>query len=210
MRIRLVGAGAAVAVVGVGLVISLFFLPAPPTDTRSSSVAIANLGANATHTWTMSEEATDSGSLSLSWTASGAASVGLYAATPCSVGGGTCPAGQPIVRWNSNVTGVWSFQGALQTGYFLSVTSLVNTPVSFTGTLTETYPVPTASEVVPTWALIAVGGLFLLGIGGTALFLGFFLASDVYAPPRSGFDRFDPGGDDGSELPPTGSGTDEL
>jgi len=207
-----VGAGAAVAVVGVGLVISLFFLPGPPTDTRTSSVTIANLGPglNATQSWRVTEDPSDAGTLSLTWSSLSPVSVGLWKLGTCTLGCGLCPVGQPVVQWNANVTGAWTFQGTVLSAYLLSVTNHGNTPVSFTGTTTEVYPVPTASSVVPTWALIAVGGLFLLGIGGTALFLGFFLASDVYAPPRSGFDRFDPGMDDGSELPPPRRGTDEF
>lgn len=191
MRTGLVGAGAVVAIVGAGLVVSLFFLPGPPTDTHTTSDSIADLGSSP-RTWTITENAVDPGSMTLSWTSSGAATVQLWMGGPCTVGSGTCPVGSPITAWNGNDSGQWSMQGSIASVYLLSVTNYGSMPISFTGTLTETYQVPTASAAVPAWALIALGGLILLGIGGLAIFLGFFLATGVYRPPRSGSEAFEP------------------
>jgi len=191
VRIGLVGAGAVIAIVGAGLLVSLFFLPGPPTVTRASTDSISDLGTTS-RTWTITEDTTISGSLSLVWTSSGAATVQLWKANPCTLGVGYCPVIPAIVTWNGNVTGQWSVQGPVASVYLLSVTNYGNSAISFTGTLTESYPVSTPSAAVPAWALIAVGGLFLLGIGALAVFLGFFLASGVYRPPRSGVEEFDP------------------
>jgi len=191
VRIGLVGAGAVIAIVGAGLLVSLFFLPGPPTDTRIASVSISDL--NATRTWTIMEDVAVSGSLSLTWTSSGPASVELWKASPCSVGVGYCPVVPAVVSWSGNVTGLWSTKGPVDSVYLLSATNYGGIAISFTGTLTESYPVSTPSAAVPAWALIAVGGVVLLGIGALAVFLGFFLASGIYRPPRSGVEEFEPG-----------------
>jgi hypothetical protein len=191
VRTGLVGAGAVVAIVGAGLVFSLFFLPGPPTNTHTTSDSIADLGSSP-RSWAISEDSVDSGSLSLSWTASGAATVQLWKAGPCAVGGGVCPVGSPIVSWNATDKGQWAMNGTIGSVYLLSATNYGTAPISFTGTLTESYQVATPSSVVPAWALIALGGLILLGIGAVAIFLGFFLAAGVYRPPRSGVQEFDP------------------
>jgi hypothetical protein len=207
VRIGLVGAGAVVAIVGAGLVVSMFFLPGPPTDTHTASVSISDLGAQATRTWTVTLVGASSASLSLAWTASGAATVQLWKASSCPIGGGLCPVGSPIVSWSGNVTGQWAVQGTVASVYLLTATNTGSAQISFTGTVTESYPVPTASAAVPAWALIAVGGLFLLGIGGLAIFLGLFLASGVYRPPRSGVEEFEVeagGGNRSSEPPDAG------
>jgi hypothetical protein len=192
VRTGLVGAGAVITIVGAGLVVSLFFLPGPPTDTHTNSVSISDLGSTVTRSWTISEDNVVSGSLNLTWGSSGNATVQLFRANPCTGGIGVCPVTPAVATWNSNVRGQWSFQGTVAATYVLSVTNNGGSTISFTGTLTESYPVPTPSAAVPAWALIAVGGLFLLGIGGLAVFLGFFLASGVYRPPQSGVEEFEP------------------
>jgi hypothetical protein len=211
VRIGLVGAGAVIAIVGAGLLVSLFFLPGPPTDTRITSVSISDLNASATRTWTISEDTVLSGSLSVSWTSSGAATVQLWKAHPCPVGVGYCPIAPAVVSWNESIKGQWSAQGPVVSVYLLSATNYGGSAISFTSTLTESYPVSTPAAVVPAWALIAVGGLFLLGIGALAIFLGFFLASGVYRPPRSGVEEFYPDQDeDIANRAPDPAGPGEL
>ncbi len=203
MRSGLVIAGVAVAVVGAGLLLSLFFLPAPPVNSRFSSVAISDLGPNATNPWIISEDSASQGTLVLTWSSQGPVSVSLYTTVPCQ-GQGVCPAGKPLVTWNANTSGAWSYHGAVGAAYLLSVLNFGHASTSFVASLTETYTVPTPSQAVPAWALITVGGLFLLGIGGIAMFLGLFLEPGIYRPPRSGYatlgrDGVDPVGEIGPE-----------
>jgi hypothetical protein len=184
-------AGVAIAVVGAGLMVSLFFLPGTPTDTRATSDSIAGLGANSTRSWTIPEDSAISGTLTLTWTSSAPVTVYLSKATTCPVGTGICPVSPPIASWYDNVTGSWALNGAIGSNYLLSVANSGTTSLSFSGTLTETYSVPTPSQAVPAWALITLGGLVLLGIGGVAAFLGLFLPSGVYRPPTGGFEEYD-------------------
>ena len=184
MRPWLFTAGVGIAVIGAGLMVSLFFLPAPPLDTRSSSVSITDLGATATRTWEIPEATAYSGTLLLGWNASAPVSVSLRQAVPCATLGADCPANRPLVSWTGNVSGLWSFQGAIGSNYFLSVSNFGHAGLSFSGGLTESYVVPTPSQAVPAWALILLGGLVLLSIGGLATFLGLFLEPGVYGPGR--------------------------
>lgn len=206
MRPGLFVAGAGIAVIGAGLMISLFFLPAAPTDMRSNTVSVTDLGANATRTWVVAEVSAYSGTLSLGWNSSGPASVSLWVAAPCPTADALCPTGKSLVNWTGGVTGVWTLRGAVHSDYLLSVSNFGHAPVSFTGTLTETYVVPTVSQEVPAWALILLGGLVLLAIGGVAAFLGLFLGQGIYRPPSTGPDATDrepsdPLGDRASEPP---------
>ena len=166
--------------------VSLFFLPPAPTDMRSSSVSVSDLGANATRTWVIPEVSANSGTLALGWNSSGPASVSLWNAGPCPSAAALCPAGKPLVNWTGNVTGAWSMQGKLGSAYLVSVSNFGHAPISVSASLTETYVVPTVSQEVPAWALILLGGLVLLAIGGVAAFLGLFLEQGVYRPPRPG------------------------
>lgn len=184
MRSGLLVAGVAVAIVGAGLMVSLFFLPSPPTNTRYSSVSIAGLGPNDTRSWPISAGSSTAGTLSLSWSASSTVSVSLWKASVC--GGATCVVSPALVAWNGNVSGSWTYDGSVGTLYLLSVTNFGHVATSFTGALTETYVVASPSQAVPAWALITIGGLFLLGIGGVAIFLGLFLEPGVYRPPEGG------------------------
>jgi hypothetical protein len=197
VRGGLLVAGVAIAVVGAGLMVSLFFLPGTPTDTRSASDSIADLGANSSRSWTIPEEVAVSGTLQLSWTTSGPANVYLSKTSTCPVGTGLCPVAPPIATWYGNLSGTWSLTGPVTAAYLLTVTNPGHTPISFSGTLTETYVVPTAAQAVPAWALILLGGLVLLGIGAIAVFLGLFLPPGVYRPPSPGMGRYDELGDDG-------------
>ncbi len=190
MRTGLFIAGVAVVVVGAGLLVSLFFLPGPPVNTRTNTVAFSDLGPNASKPLVITEAVTTSGSLVLDWNASAPVSVSLYSTVTCQ-GQGVCPSGSPLVTWNGASTGAWSYHGAVGAAYLLSVVNFGHSTASFVGSLTETYNVATPSQAVPAWALILIGGLFLLGIGGTAVFLGLFLEAGIYRPPRSGHDPFD-------------------
>ena len=197
MRGGLFVAGVAIAVIGAGLMVSLFFLPGTPTDTRSSSDTIAGLGANSTETWTIAEQPALSGTLTLSWTASAPVTVYLYKTATCGGGTGVCPVSPALSASYGNLTGHWSLSaGVVGTAYLLSVSNFGTAPLSFSGTLTETYSVPTPSQAIPAWALILLGGLVLLGIGAIAVFLGLFLPSGVYQPPGPGLERYDDGADD--------------
>ncbi len=192
MRTRLIAAGVAVAVVGAGLLLALFYLPPVPTDTRTHDLAVSSLGPNATQAWTVSNFAATTGSMTLSWSSLGRVAVSLWKTTTCPVGTGVCPQGPAIVSWSANLSGHWSYSGSVPGQYLLTVTNVGSSALSFVATLTETYQVPTPSQVVPAWALIAIGGLVLLGIGGVAVFLGLFLPGDVYRPPRYGAGEPDP------------------
>lgn len=174
------------AVIGAGLLVSLFFLPPAPTDMRTNAVSVTDLGANATRTWEIPEASAYSGTLVLGWNASGPASVALWTAAPCPTADALCPSSKPIANWSGNVSGLWSFQGTVGSAYLLSVSNFGHAPVSFSGSLTETYVVPTVSQEVPAWALILLGGLVLLAIGGVAAFLGLFLERGVFRPPDAG------------------------
>lgn len=180
MRGGLFVAGVAIAVVGAGLMASLFFLPGTPTDTRYTSVSIADLSANATRSWMVSEETTFSGTLVLSWNSSAPVTVEFSKTSTCPIGSGLCPAGRPIIAWYGNLTGVRTLTGPVGSTYLLSVTNSGTSTLSFIGTVVESYNVPTPSQAVPAWALITLGGLVLLGIGAIATFLGLFLPSGVY------------------------------
>lgn len=193
-------------VIGAGLMVSLFFLPAPPTDMRTSSVIITDLGPNATKAPEITEVSAYSGTLALGWNASGPVSVALWKAVPCASSAAVCFPSQPMVNWTGTLTGSWSFQGQIGSIYFLSISNFGRAPISFSGTLTETYVVPTVSQEVPSWALILLGSLVLLAIGGVATFLGLFLERGIYRPPRSGPARserepVDPRGDLFSDPP---------
>ena len=150
---------------------------------RWSSVSAADLGPNATRTWVIPEVPAYSGTLVLGWNSSGPASVSLWNAGPCPTTTAVCPAGTPAVNWTGNVTGAWSFQGKIGSAYLVSVSNFGHVPISVSASLTETYVVPTVSQEVPAWALILLGGLVLLAIGGVAAFLGLFLERGVYRPP---------------------------
>lgn len=176
-------AGIAIAVVGAGLLVSLFYLPPVPTNTLSSSVAITDLGPGTTRSWVINEASAVSGQLTLTWVASASVAVSLWNTATCPVGGGVCPVGSAIVAWSAAVNGTWHYSGPVRATYLLSVTNSASVSQSFTGLLVDTYPVSTPSQVVPAWALIAVGGLVLALIGGTAIFLGVFLESGVYQRP---------------------------
>lgn len=166
--------------------LSLFFLPLPPTDMRSNSVSVTDLGANQTKTWAIADVPAYSGTLSLGWNSSGPVSVSLWIASTCPTADAVCPTGPPVVNWTGNVTGAWALKGSVHSTYLLSVSNFGHAQISFAGTLVETYVVPTVSQEVPAWALILLGGLVLLAIGGVAAFLGLFLEPGVYRPPRAG------------------------
>ena len=197
-------AGVSIAVIGAGLMVSLFFLPAPPTDMRTNSVIITDLGPNATKAPEIAEVSAYSGTRALGWNSSGPVSVALWKAVPCASASVACFPSKPVVNWTGMIKGSWTFQGTIGSTYFLSISNFGRTPISFSGTLTETYVVPTVSQEVPAWALILLGGLVLLAIGGVAAFLGLFLEHGVYRPPRPGSSRaerepVDPIGDLSSE-----------
>ncbi len=201
--------GVAIAVVGAGLMVSLFFLPGTPTDTRSTSDSVANLGASSSLSWTIAEQSTMSGALVLSWSSSAPANVELSQAVGCPVGTGLCAVSPPIVSWHANLTGRWGVAGPVNATYLLSVTNIGHDNLSFSGTLVETYDVPTPSQAVPAWALITLGGLLLLGIGAIATFLGLFLPAGVYRPPGSGAEppqegTGEPADEPGPDSPSTG------
>jgi len=191
VRGGLLVAGVAIAVIGAGLMVSLFFLPGVPTDTRTNSVSIAELPADTPRSWSVPEQVTLAGHLTLTWTASAPVTVDLSRSSTCPIGSGLCPAGPAIVAWPTNVTGSWSMAGPVGATYLLSVTNSGNATISFSGTFVETYSVPTPSQAVPAWALITLGGLVLLGIGGIATFLGLFLPSGVYRSPVGPRPEFD-------------------
>ncbi len=217
MRTGLFVAGTAVLIIGVGvLVASLTFSTGPPVN-RFDPISVSSLGGHSYYTPQLEGSNESSAETRLVWASSGSVLVSVYPSVPCpSSPKSPCAAGHPLQSWWAD-SGSWSAGGGLSFPLFLNITNPNGTPVTFSGSLTETYTTSALSD--PTWAFFIplLGAVVLIAIGGVGVFLGLFLPEGTYsgraAPPADydlaegddfdiEDDELEPAEDDADEAPP--------
>jgi len=182
VRTWLVVLGLVIAVLGAALILTLFALSQSSATTTQFTPQETGLGAHLNQTWVVPAPAPGAGSIGLSWTATPAANVSLWPATPCSNPLGFCPTGTAALSWSSAASGKGTVSSAVSSTYVLVLVNPGSGPLKFSGVVTVIYG---SGPVLPVWSwgLIALGGLALMAIGGIALFLGLFLPGGVYRDP---------------------------
>jgi hypothetical protein len=179
MRPWLVFLGVAFLLVGVAGFASLLLLPQPTVSQSATSqldghvtpqattVSVAVPAANASH-----------GVLSLRWSSSNPVGVRLTTACPPAA-----PSCRPSVlaSWSANLSGSYSFQGALQWEYVLSWSTPQGPPTTFGFSTSASWSVSVPPSIANALAEVASG--LLAAVGAVALFLGLFLRSGFRRPP---------------------------
>lgn len=190
MRTGLFVAGAAVAIIGAGVLIATLTFSTGPPHMVTDPVSVSSLPGHSYYTPELDGENTSSASTHLTWASSGSLLVAVFPAVPCPDGKSECAGGTAIASvWADSAS--WSWSGPLSFPLFLNITNPNGTPVTFAGTLIETYTTSALSE--PTWGLFVplVGAIVLIAIGGVGIFLGLFLPEGTYAGARVPPPRYD-------------------
>lgn len=192
----------------------MFYLPSPAPTTLRTSASVTGLGPNQSRSVPFSEVATGYGSLSLSWTSSGAASVSFWAVAPCSGTNGDCPITPALATWSSNRSGNWSVTGTIVAGYLLTIRNADGAALSISVATSESYGGHGSAPAFPVWLFMASGSLLLLVIGSVAVFLGLYLPGGVYSRRGTELDPalelrrpVDLWPTEEDELPPSDEGT---
>ena len=185
MRAGLLAVGAAVALVGAGVLIATLTFTTGPPVTQFDPVTVATLPGHTSYDPELVGVNQSSADTHLVWSSSQSLLVAVYPAVSCPMLKGVCPSGQALKAWWDN-SGSWSASGALSFPLFLNITNPNSTPVTFSGSLVETYT--TSALANPTWGLFLplIGSVVLITIGGVGIFLGLFLPQGVYSLPRGG------------------------
>jgi len=186
VRTGLVVIGIVIAALGGGLVLTLFAISGGATTTTTQyHPEDPGLASGASDSWVVPGAATGSESISVSWSTTALANVGLWAATTCSAPGGFCPTGAAALNWSMMTSGKGGISAGSGATFLLVATNPGTGPMKFTGLVSVT---DTPNSPVPTWSwgLIAAGGIALLAIGGIAVFLGLYLPGGVYEHPDAG------------------------
>jgi len=183
VRAGLFVAGAAVTIIGAGVLIATLTLATGPTVTRFDPVSVADLPGHAFFAPQLEGSNQSSATTHLVWASSSSLLVAVYPSIECPNGHAVCQSGHAVASWWAN-SGSWSASGALSFPLFLNITNPNGTPVTFSGSLVETYT--TSALTNPTWALFLplVGGVVLVAIGGVGIFLGLFLPEGTYSRIR--------------------------
>jgi hypothetical protein len=191
VRAGLFVAGAAVAIIGAGVLVAALTFATGPTVTQFDPVTVASLPGHSSYSPELDGVNQSSATTHVVWASSQSLLVTIYSAVPCPQNKGVCPSSQAMQSWWDN-SGSWSATGSLSFPLFLNITNPNATPVTFSGSLVETYTTSALSN--PTWALFLplIGAIVLIAIGGVGIFLGMFLPQGVY----SGAGRGGPGYDD--------------
>lgn len=185
MRTGLIVVGIGVAIIGAGVITSMVFLPTSQSVSQNWPVTALDIPSNQSQerAFPVSTPAGSSEQFELDWVATGTVAVSVYNATACNSASGACPIGHlAAVNWLSSTSGKWVAPNPLPQYYEVVIWNVGPVPVNFTGHAVETYSAPWGQ--LPSWATISIvlGGVVLLGIGGMALFLGFFLRPAVFRP----------------------------
>lgn len=184
MRPGLVTVGVLLAILAAGMLLVVNLAPSTSQNRDWFTLPPQPLRANATTAVLIQGTATADGTLTLHWSATVGAKVALYRAPGCAVATPACAVGPPLVAWASNLSGVWSAQGALAFPYLLDWVSAGNATGAFSADALEESP--GAPSLASFGSLLIDGGAAVLGvIAAVALFLGLFLRGGVYgeAPP---------------------------
>lgn len=184
VRLGLVVVGLAFVVVGAGLVVTFFvFSSGAPPGGLTRSISAVQMSPNSTQVWTLATIATGHGTLALTWSSTGPASVALARAADCPSSSGLCPVSPALVVWEANSSGFWRTSGGVSSTYFLTATGRSSNSINLNATLSESYPGTAFGLASPELILLTVGCVLLLGTGAVGVFLGLFLAGGVYQPP---------------------------
>jgi hypothetical protein len=173
-----VGMGLAVAVLG-GAVVTAFYLYPGPTEVEGTP-----------HPFTLAA-VTDfsiaglpggSPKFNLHWTATGLADVGLYPEADCT-GTTSCPSSSALANWTGRTNASWSHQGPLPFPLTLLAGPEGNLSITFSFVATTSVAsAPAAGSLVSILVDLSSGALLV--VGGLGIFLGLFLRSNPYGPPR--------------------------
>jgi len=222
VRAGLFVAGAAVTIIGAGVLVATLTLATGPAVTRFDPVSAASIPGHQYYSPQLEGVNSSSASTHLVWASSASLLVAVYPSVECPNGRSVCESGHAVASWWAN-SGSWSTSGALSFPLFLNITNPNGTPVTFSGSLVETYT--TSALDNPTWALFLplIGGVVLVAIGGVGIFLGLFLPEGTYGRGRSpvayedlddadepseAADDLDPPGDNEPPPPEPGGGPD--
>jgi hypothetical protein len=208
VRTGLFVAGAAVTIIGAGVLIASLTLATGPSVTHFDPVSAASIPGHGFYSPQLEGSNQSSASTHLVWASSASLLVAVYPSVECPNGHAVCQSGHAVASWWAN-SGSWSDVGSLSFPLFLNITNPNGTPVTFSGSLVETYT--TSALTNPTWALFLplIGGVVLVAIGGVGIFLGLFLPRGTFSQlRRSGpYDEVDPDDpedpeDEGDDLEP--------
>ena len=182
MRTWLVVIGVVVAGLGAGLILTLFALSPGPATVTQFAVIAPDIPAHENQSWFVPGPASGGGSITVVWNSSADTNVSLFLATTCVSPIGFCATGHPALTWLMSTTGKGTTSSSTAPAYILVASNPAADPIRFSGSVSVTYG---RAPVLPTWSwgVIALGALVLMVIGGIALFLGLFLAGDVYKDP---------------------------
>ena len=201
MRTGLFVAGAAVAIIGAGVLIASLTFSTGPLVTQFDPVTVASLPGHSSYSPELDGVNQSSANTHIVWASSQSLLVAIYPSVSCPMKKGVCPSGTAEQSWWDD-SGSWSASGDLSYPLFLNITNPNGTPVTFSGSLVETYTVSALTD--PTWGLFLplIGAVVLIAIGGMGIFLGLFLPEGVYSGARRGEPPFDgPDEDDLDDVP---------
>lgn len=206
MRPGLVAVGVAFVLVGASIIITVLLPNNATSVERTSTAVVDQLAPGDYHWFDFSATGKASGSLSLSWVASGKVAVTWYQLSSCSGSTGSCFNSTALHQWFSTTSGTWSTSGSVASLYRLWVQDNANQSINFSASLSEVYhPLPLALQLIPL-ALVLSGGSLLIGTGAVAVYLGLFLPSGTFegfgAPPPVPDDLGTPAEGDGTDPPP--------
>lgn len=170
------------AIVGAGLIAAAGL---PLGHASPSTVESRWDGAVSAGSWEqygISAMAAGAANVTLVWNTSGVAAVSWYAAVPCTVApnfSSWCFSGSALAKWTGH-SGQWTASGAPATGYCIEVVNNGTARVTVSAHFVEQVPGARTHLSPFTMAWSVSGGVILVGLGGTAAYLGVFLPPGVY------------------------------
>ncbi len=185
MRPWLVVVGIVFVTLGAGSLAALYFGDQGSVSaTNGTGPVTFPLASNASEVLTLQGTNGTTEHFDFAWSSSSIIWVQLEWSAGCAPGGVGCWPAETIALWNANQSGDWTGTGPFHYPMLCILRNTNSDPA--TVTVSSRATAETAVHVTLVFALVlglSAAGLFV--VGGIAVFLGLFLASDPYGPSPS-------------------------
>lgn len=182
MRPWLVVVGIVFLTLGIGSATTLYLGDQGSVSSTNGTGPISfPLGSNSSEVLTLQGTNGTTEHFRLQWAASSAIAVELESSAGCSSGGSTCWPSAVLAQWSGSASGVWAGAGPFHYPLLCVLKNSNADPsaVTVSGRASAETPV---HETLVVSLLLGLSAAALFIVGGLAVFLGLFLASDPYGP----------------------------
>ncbi len=183
MRPWLVVVGIVFLTLGIGSATTLYLGDQGAVSSSNGTGPISfPLGSNSSEVLTLQGTNGTTEHFRLQWAASSPLSVELESSAGCSSDGTTCWPSDVLVQWSGSTSGDWTGAGPFHYPLLCVLKNLNSDPSAVTVSGRASAETSVHETLVVSLVLgLSAAALFV--VGGLAVFLGLFLASDPYGPP---------------------------